>query len=443
MTKLLGRQRGRAGAWLLLLLGWVACGGDPAAKPTAEPVCPTCHKRTGGETADFAPTGTGSGSTRCDTAEAPLTPAVEQAFELEALRAYLASPHTIDAEARDAMPGQPEFDGPVEIEFSFELGEFTFLEAVDEMQEPDCDSVWAPVKLTAEVGDGQISLTASGVVWKLRGHLEAHLYASADLATATGSYAPVLDTSRPHAGQVELAMYVFPQQLRGAVIPEALYFQDEAALQQYLDGDRDVFPDLEALVHLEFPVDACNDNELPLAPGEASALLAGRTPEELREEAFGPLEELTIDAVWRDDSETSVSVELSDSPLLSVCAESSLAPADFGFSGLELVLRMPVVATLRSADGEVELPLDQLSLAVGTENAELRRAHFRAQPAETDGPRLNGWIIYSFRDGAVDADGIVYIEEPDGEEPGNYEWVDCVAFPPGGEWDTGMCRYMR
>jgi hypothetical protein len=87
------------------------------------------------------------------------------------------------------------------------------------------------------------------------------------------------------------------------------------------------------------------------------------------------------------------------------------------------------------------MQLDTLRIALGSEDSELRWATFRSLVPPTPDQKLDGWIRYSFANGAVEAAGIVqFLIEV---SPGAGTYGDCVAFPPGGEWDTGQCRYMR
>lgn len=430
--------------WRLLLvasLALFACidkgGSDPTVEngdpPGDSTVCPSCQQRAGGETADF---GASPGGSSCASEEAPLTAEVEQAFQLAQLRAYLSSPHVVSAEPRQVLAGQSALAGPIEIKFELELGDFTY-----QMGER-CSAVWAPVKLTVEVGDGQLSFSANGALWKQASELHAHLYASADLATATGSYRPKVDTNRPHAGQVEVSFNVFPDQLRGTVIPELIYFENDEQAMRYLDGDHAAPHDLQALVHLDFPVDECADHEWPIALDAALTLLGGFSPAELRRDVSDRLKATpSLAAVWRDDSKTVVKVEVSESTGGTVCARSDEAQPDSDFTGAELTLVMPVTASLRTEDGKIDMPLDKLTIAMGREQHELRWAALRGTAPLSASEKLDGSITYSFEQGGVAANGIVYFQRE--VTPGAGTRYDCVAFPAGSKWDTGECRYRR
>ncbi|MGD8861755.1 MAG: hypothetical protein PVI30_17220 [Myxococcales bacterium] len=395
------------------------------------------------------------GSTRCPAEEAPLTAAVGEAFELDALAGFLEDgPHRLQGGfVGDAVPADAD-GGPVDVELRFELGDFVYYETTSELDPGNCDSVRAPAQVEVALGDGLMTFTATGVIRKELGRLEAIFYADADLPQATGSFMPELDDSRPHTGEIEVSLRVFPQAVRGEVIAAALYFESEEALQVYLDdgpwGDRD----RETLLRLELPVDDCEDSSLPLATGEAADVLGGRSPQTLWQTAAMRIDEAgEFDAVWKDGGETSLTVQLDGVGDGSACAESVQAPTDLGFEGVELHVHVPTAGRLRTGDDTIDVPLSEVILALGADDLELRRARVRAVVERDDaamaqgtagsweGDRLDGWVVYSFVDSETRADGLVELQEATGDS--SWSPIDCLALPPGGEWDTGHCRYMR
>lgn len=437
--------------WLVSLLAVFACvdnkgtssptvagGGD---SPTDTAVCATCQQRAGGETADFGAAPGAGGSEACASVEAPLTPEVEQAFGLAQLRAFLAGPRVVIAEPHEIPDAQPKLEGPIEIEFKFELGEFTY------RMGQDCDSVSAPVQVNVEVGHGLLSFRASGGMFKQAGKLNAFMYTKADLATATGSYRPFIDDSHPHIGQIEIPIYVYPDQLRGSVLPELLYFQNQDALTRWLEGTpagapgAASFPSFTTPVQLDFPVDDCMDAEWPLALDAALELLGGRSPGQIRSDVVARIAPQTsFPAVWNDNSETVVRVEVSEGAADSVCARASDKPASMR-DGPEFELAMSAMGSLRTDDGKIDTVLNRLTVTVGGEHGETRSARLRGFMPEAPGQTFDAWINYAFDNGAVSTEGIVHFLNE--VSPGAGTYGDCVAFPPGGKTDKDDCRYVR
>jgi hypothetical protein len=443
---------------LIVALGLLACTGG-ATQPLPNPVCPTCETRAASENADVgeraAGEPAGSSARTCDGEVVPLTPAAEQVFDLVRLRAFLEGPNTVhgrfvDGENR-AVPAE---QSATEIELRFELGEFSYYAGTVPDGVDYCGQVRASAHVQVRVGDGLLLFEADGILWKTHDRASALFQAHppTDLATATGSYEPALDTSKDHTGEIHTTIYVFPGQLRGDITPIAFYFNNEAQRQRRVAGDPWAYADRQALFHLSFPEDECEHDELPFAHDEVIELLHGQSADALRARVASLIPETTvIDAVWSDNSETRVTIALGDPVLGTVCVGSSRLVGRWPPPSYDLALRMPLAGRLRSTDRRIDLPISRLVVGVDNDNAiphatlglrvptaDLSDAQRQALAADAD--LLSGRVTYDFDPKPTRIDGMLDLHKQ--KSPQSYTPTGCVAFPPGGKSDTA-CRYPR
>lgn len=403
--------------------------------------------RAGGELADFGevPRGAVAASlAACDIEEVQLTPAVEEAFDLDQLRAFLTRPNAVDGQFRESE----QTATPVEL--SFQLGEFSYYVARAESEEC-ADEIRASANVGVRVGTGFLDFEIDGVLWKRENRASAQFYASDSLAAATGSYEPDLDTSRLHDGMIEISMYVSPGHLRGDIDLAVYYFDDEQQLRQRLQGDFSSYSERQPLMQLKFPSDSCEDHELPFAYDQRIELLRAQSAGELREQVATRIAEgEQVDAVWKDDRETQVAIELGEPIEGTVCLDHGMPFSQMNLNS-DWVVRIPIAGRLRSSDFRLNLPLHELFVGVDTAAisgatlhawvpaATLSEAQAQALGSPVD--VLNAWINYDFQPRPPQVDGIVYLHRE--LQSGSYTPVDCVAFPPGGDRDSGECRSGR
>jgi hypothetical protein len=393
--------------------------------------------------------GVAASYTDCGMEEIPLTPAAEQAFDLERLRAFLVGPNTVEGHLgegeQSVVPGE-QIATPIEL--SFALGEFSYYTVATESE--DCaEEIRASAHVRVRVGNGLLLFETDGVLRKRENRATASFHASNDLATVTGSYEPDLDISRIHVGMIEISMNVFPGQLRGDINSAVYYFDDEAHQRRRLGGDWSSYADRQTLFRLGFPEDECEDHQLPFAHAEAIELLRGRSADELREHVASRIAGATlVDAVWNDNSETQVTIELGAPIEGTACLDHGRAFSQMALSS-DWVVRIPIVGRLRSGDARLDVPLDELFVGVDTTTisgaslhgwvpvASLSEAQKQTLGSAVD--VLDTWVTYDFNLQPARTSGIVYLFSE--VQPGTYRPTDCVAFPPGGERDTSECRY--
>jgi hypothetical protein len=295
-----------------------------------------------------------------------MTSEIAEALQLETLRAYLERSNTVAA--RFAADGTAEIAPPAEqgatVELEFDVGEFSYYAKTPDAEIGCDDSVRAPARVAVRIGDGLLSFEADGVLWKDRHEPSAHFYADTDLARVTGSYRVPVDLARPHFGKIEVALYAAPGHLRGDIDAAVVYFRDEAELQRSRRDDWSAFLARPVVFpfRLAFPDDACEDNELPFAHGEAIEPLARQSADDWRARAVDLIASTTrADAVWNDGRETEVTVELGEPVAGTACLGESfnpLAPAS------ELALTIPLAGRLRSADARLDTPLNALTIYI-------------------------------------------------------------------------------
>lgn len=427
---------------------------DGVTQPPSATACPSCETGadTGPPDSDAFP-GEASVSVVCDVEEVPLTPAAERAFDLERLRDFLAEPATVEGHfgERDASAAETERSATA-IELTFEIGEFTHYAGMTESSD-DCGEVRAPAHVEVRIGNGLLLFQADGLLLKTDRHVSAWFYASTDLTTV-GSYEPELDTTRAHAGKVEISLYAFPGQLRGDINLVAIYFRDETQRERYLQGRRWAYVDRQTLFQLGFPHDECEDHELPFAHDEAIEVLNGQSADELRARAANLVAEtLVFDGVWRNDSETRVAVEIGEPVEGTVCVASSETSGDLAMKqSSDWLVRVPVAGRLHSADARIDMPLENFILGLDDKNA-ISRATLRGivstadlkedqrQRLGADVDQVDARVSYGLDSQPAEVDGIVYLQQE--AQSRQYSWTDCIAFPPGGAWDIGECRYSR
>jgi hypothetical protein len=232
--------------FLALACAALGCGDDLGG--TGRGVCPTCIERAGGETGDF---GGQCGPLKSE----PVTAEVERDFGLAELRSALQAPQTLGARWSSDEGSKLPIEDTTSIEFEVGLGAFEYL------THPDCgDYVVSDVSVRYRVGTDTLSGTATGVLWMARGDPPAQLYANGDLAHADGTLDIDAGTDRRHAGQVEISARVFPSGLRGELIPELIYFENDDQADLWRAGSPTVFGDLRVLYELRFPLDDCPDD---------------------------------------------------------------------------------------------------------------------------------------------------------------------------------------
>lgn len=438
----------RSSKVLAFLFGCSLCSATVAQSPSSS-VCPTCRPRTDLTTgaADKGRAGSAASMTDCKARQVPLTAAVSDTFGVETLRDFLATPHTFEAELREGRNAGARSRRNVTVEVRFELGEVSAYEVASEC----IDYVTAPVHLQVRVGNGLLAFAANGVMFKGEGEALARFYAAADLAAATGDFEPEIDVSRLHIGQIETSMHVAPGHLRGQVQFEAIYFKDDTQLRDHQSGLWWDYAEFDSFATLHFPDDDCYDSELPFRPDEPIAAFSGRSADQLRaavERLIG--DAATADAVWRDGTTTDMRVHIGKRAGRVACLRGDTYQRD-GAANASSLLRMAVQGRVRSGDGRIDMPLDELTVwAVSGEiaraelsapsipAARLSRAERRALGVDAD--VLDALIRYDFEPAARRSNGRIYLYE--NVTPGWSNRADCVAFPPGSALDTD-CRYAR
>jgi hypothetical protein len=382
-------------------LAFLFCA-DARPQTAAGSTCPTCAPYA--TEALGGPGGFSASTVHCAD-PAPMTAAIAEEFDLQRLTAFLEQAHVVVGRfgagslKETAPPGEPT----ATIAFSFDVGEFTYYKKTADAEALCEDRVAAPARVAVRVGSDLLSFEADGRLWRSRSEPLAHFYAAADLATATGSYRPVLDETRPHVGIAEVALYVAPGHLRGDLGPFVLYFRNEAWLQRYRQGESWAFSDGASLFRLGFPEDVCTDNELPFAFDQRIELLAGVSAVEWRARAVRLMGGAAVaSGVWEEGNETGVAIELGAPVEGAACLGRSYHPAPV----TELALRLPLAGRLSSSDGRLDLPLDELMVRV--DRGVLVRATVRSSaPATrlTDAQRrslgsnvdwFSAWVSYDF-----------------------------------------------
>ncbi len=444
-------------AGLLFALTLLSARGA-ATQPLPDSPCASCGAHPAG--AKTRPEGTASGRpaasrAACDVEEHPLSRAADRAFRLKPLRGFLDGPITVEGHLGEAqhVAGRAR-QSATPIEAVFGLGKFTYYKM--STNTVDCvDQVKTSAHIKVRVGGSLLRLEADGVLWKLATDASAHFYARTDLAAATGSYEPELDSSKPHLAQIEISMYVSPEQLRGDLIVEALYFEDRDHLQRYRTGDWRASADLRVLTRWSFPDDECEDYELPFAHDAPIELLRGQSADELRSKVTALIgQTTTVDAVWKDDRKTQVTVELGTLLEGTAClGSSSTAGGKQPLPRRGWQLRLPVAGRLRTGDARLDMPINELLLGVqgrtiprATLGALVRTdalsdAERQALAADADADALQARVFFDFSRKPVLFDGGVDVFHE--VQSGVYMPIDCVSFPPGGESDTGSCHYRR
>jgi hypothetical protein len=156
-----------------------------------------------------------------------------------------------------------------------------------------------------------------------------------------------------------------------------------------------------------------------------------------------------IDAVWRNGIEAQVVIDLGEPMEGAACFSHSVTGGEAAPSS-DWALHIPLAGRLRSTDARIDMPLDRLvvsfdddsSIPGATLRAIVPTADLGYDQKHTLGDnvdQLDAWVMYDFAEESTRVDGIIYLQEE--ERPGLHRWTDCVAFPPGGKWDTGECRY--
>ena len=422
---------------------------DAAAQLLPKSVCPTCVSAPAAAPNAGAQQGVAASTLDCHLEEVSLTPAVEQAFHLDQLRAFFEKPNTVQGFFGNRQEKSARAESSrTSIEIKVDLGKLSYRQRTPKSGETCRDLIYAKPHIQVRVGEEELLFEADGVLWWLRNTAMAQVYASTDLAAATGSYQPELDISRVHAGIIETVLFLSPRQLRGDISVAAIYFANEAQLQRYRGGDAlNSLGGFQRLRQLSFPEDQCEDHELSFARDEPIGLLHGQSADELRVRAEKLIARTpVVDAVWRDNRETRVAAQLRGPVKGTVCLMGGSEHTQVGLN-TEWVLRMPVAGRLSTRDGRLDMPLDELIVGVddvGMRGATLHAwiptvgssdAKIRALPAGAD--VLEAYAKYDFGSKPARVNGIVNFL---GEADRLFHRKDCLAFPPGGERDTGDCR---
>ena len=367
------RPRAVASIFVFLLLRLV----DGAAQPP--PPCPSCETRAVADASEDQPREIAD-TIDCGAERRPLTSAEKRAFELVPLQAFLEKPQRVEAHANESTRRAPAV-GPsdIAIDLAFQVGPLSYYKATRDLEQCD-DTVRADVHVRARVGDDLLRFEGNGVLWKGRHDVSAIFHADADFSTIAGTFAPEVDESRVHARAIELSMYVAPGQLRGSLVPSVIYFANEAQRQRRLGGQRSAYREQRWWAGWAFPAaDGCGDSALPFAHDEPIQQLHGKSADEVRAQVAVLLAEAgTVDAVWRDDQETRLAVELGEASQGTACLQSARWTVDYTAPRSALALLIPVAARLRTADARIDMPLDQLLVSIDGN--------------ETIGATLRGWI---------------------------------------------------
>lgn len=332
---------------------------DARTQPAAGSACPTCAPYAA--EAMRGPGGFSASTVRCAD-PAPMTAQIAEEFDLQQLTAFLEQAHVVVGRfgAGSLEETAPPGEATATIEFSFDVGEFTYYKKTADAEALCEDLVAAPVRVAVRVGGDLLSFEGEGLLRKRRSEPLALLQAETDLAAATGRYRPVLDETRPHVGIVSASLFVAPGHLRGTVGPYVLYFRDEAQLQRYRQGDFGTFFDGASLFALGFPDDVCDDGEMPFASNQPIAPLAGVSAAEWRARAVRLIGGAAVaSGVWEEGNETGVAIELGAPVEDAACLRRSLRA-----SAPVRELRLPLAGRLSSGDGRLDLPLDELILDV-------------------------------------------------------------------------------
>jgi len=392
----------------------------------------------------------------CGGKPVPITPAVAAAFGLDRLRAFVEKANSVEGSfasgdfAQSAVPTDPS---ATTVELTLELGEVQFYEAAAD-RDSCADSIRSAAHARVRIGNDVLTFETDGVLWQSANDPSAHFYATADLATATGSYDPQLDTSRIHAGGIEISLYASPGQLRGNITVAAVYFNSETQRVRYLRGRSSDYADRSVLFKLSFPDDRCADYEVPFANDEPIELLRGQTAYALGAAVAGRIGERTAaDAVWKDGRETRVTIEPGEPARGgTACLAAARFTGDRTAPTARWTLRTRLAGRLTTADGRIEMPLRELVLSV--DDDVVRRAQLRAwvsqeelsagarQALERDPDVLEAVVTYDFEQNAdARLGGIIRLHRQLVDN--TFVPLDCVAFPPGGTQDLGDCRYRR
>jgi hypothetical protein len=412
-------------------------------QPAVGPVCPTCAPYAA--EAAGGPGGFAASTVHCADA-APMTAGIAEELDLQRLTAFLEQAHVVVGRfgAEGAREAAPPSEATATIEFSFDVGEFTYYKKTADAEARCEDRVSAPARVAVRVGGDLLTFEANGHLWKSRGEPSAHFYAAADLAAATGRYRPVLDATRPHVGLVEVSLYAAPGHLRGKISPGVVYFRDEAQLQRYRQGEWRAFAEYASLFRLGFPDEVCADNELPFAFDERIEPLAGLSAAEWSARAVRQIGDAALmSGVWEEGNETEVAIELGEPVDGAACLGRSFHPA---VPPSELALRLPLAGRLRSSDGRLDMPLDELIVRVDrgmlvratvrswTPATRLTEAQRRSLGSNVD--VLSARISYDF-ECAAPMDGLVELMA----HIDAYTPVGRVIFPSIADRDVSGCVY--
>jgi hypothetical protein len=243
-------------SFVALVFAGVACQSDPESDPDEGDgsLCPSCRPNAGGETSDF---GSGGGPD-CAERAAELTPEVERAFRLEALRAQLAAPIALAARwiaDQDANPFTPSedadpFGDELGVELEVELGEIAYLES-----DVCGNRIEAPFTVKLRADDGSLASAAQGVLRHGAGAPAAQLRAHGDLRDAMGSLELDVDERRLHLGLVDVVLAVTTSEISGQVVPVVYYFANEPLLEAHGSfSDGATWEDVYAPYQLRFPL---------------------------------------------------------------------------------------------------------------------------------------------------------------------------------------------
>ena len=407
-----------------------------SSKSASGGLCPTCKPQLGGESSDF-----GGGQENCLEQAQPLSDAVRAELQVADVVASATSPFTTSL--RWAVPDTVRGDTTLTATTTLDAATYRVIGV--EASEGCRDRVLIPATVNVATADGGLKAILHGAVELRRGDLIWHLRAHADLASTNGNLPLELDETRAHRGQLSLALSGFPDTRRGSFNADLSYFPAGVSEVGTM-GDSTQTPGLEQ-VRLElgrFPADDCSIIDFPLDLEIAHPWLGGMSAHTIHSRLRAALPAIT-NARWLDGSTTELSLALDDLVDQRVCLGAA-----FG----DPILRFASVTRLRSADARVDstLPSHESRLLGTSGEPQTWTASntIDSLPGATPaaGVNLNAGSVaghdslrvlfelqYQWHDNTLAGGGIVDIAD----ELSNQR-LDCVAWPPGSEFQDQRCR---